>query len=193
MPQPSATPAEAPSLLLIAGALRRRSTNRRLAAEAARLFGPARADWADLRLPLYDGDLEDRHGIPDPVRRLAGQIAAADAVVIATPEYNKAIPGVLKNALDWVSRTSPNPWAGKPVAIMSATAGRSGGERAQASLRLALAPFRVRLVPGPDVLVADSGNAFDAAGRLVEPRYERALSALMQALRDEVAMIGSTP
>ena len=176
-------------LLTIAGALRKGSTNRRLAAEAARLFAPETLTVADLRLPLYDGDFEDKVGIPKEVQRLADQIAAADAVVISTPEYNKMIPGVLKNALDWVSRTKGNPWAGKPVAIMSAAAGRSGGERTQYSLRLALAPFRVRIVPGPEVLVANSSNAFDERGQLVDARYEKALRDLMAALRHEADSI----
>ncbi len=174
-------------LLTVAGALRKGSTNRLLAAEAARLFAPDRLTVADLRLPLYDGDLEDSQGIPPEVQRLADQIAAADAVVISTPEYNKALSGVLKNALDWVSRTKGSPWRGKPVAIMSAAAGRSGGERAQSSLRLALAPFRVRLVPGPEVLVADSRNAFDDAGHLTNERYHKALRELMELLRAEAA------
>jgi chromate reductase len=73
------------------------------------------------------------HGIPAEVQELADQIAAADAVIIAGPEYNKALSGVLKNALDWVSRTKGNPWRDKPVAIMSATGGRAGGERTQFS------------------------------------------------------------
>ncbi len=170
-------------LLTIAGALRKGSTNRLLVAEAARLFAPETLTVADLRLPLYDADLEDAEDIPIEVQRLADQIAAADAVVISTPEYNKALSGVLKNALDWVSRTRGSPWRHKPVAIMSAAAGRSGGERAQSSLRLALAPFRMRLVPGPEVLVADSRNAFDKSGRLMNARYQESLDELMQELR----------
>jgi chromate reductase len=174
------------TLLGIPGALRAASTNRLLLAEARRVFGDATQTEADLRLPLYDGDLEDAHGIPAGVQALADQIAAADAVVIATPEYNKAPPGVLKNALDWVSRTKGNPWAGKPVAIISATGGRAGGERSQSALRLMLTPFRPRLLTGPEVLVAMSDQAFDAEGHLTDPRYRKALTDLMQALRAEV-------
>ena len=173
-------------LLTIAGALREGSTNRLLAAEAARLFAPETLTIADLNMPLYDGDLEDTSGIPVEVQNLANQIAAAHAVVISTPEYNKMIPGVLKNALDWVSRTKGNPWKGKPVAIMSAAAGRSGGERSQSSLRLALAPFRVRLVHGPEVLIASSGTAFDENGQLTDARYQKALAELMDELRGAI-------
>jgi chromate reductase, NAD(P)H dehydrogenase (quinone) len=173
------------TLLGIPGALRRGSTNRLLLAEARRLFGEAIHTEADLRLPLYDGDMEDAEGIPAAVQTLADQIRAADAIVISTPEYNKALPGVLKNALDWVSRTKGGPWRDKPVAIMSAAGGRAGGERSQFSLRPCLTPFRPRLLPGPEVLVGDSGNAFDAEGRLIDARYVKALQELMDLLRAE--------
>lgn len=176
------------SLLLISGALRQGSTNRKLLAEAARLFGPAEVRVANLALPLYDGDLEDKDGIPPMVQDLSDAIAAADGVVISSPEYNKAIPGVLKNALDWVSRTKGGPWAGKPVALISAAAGRTGGETGSFTVRHALTPFRPRFVMGPPVMVADSGNAFDAEGRLISERYEAALQGLMDALRAEIAL-----
>jgi len=173
------------TLLGMSGALRAGSTNRLLVAEAARVFAPDAFVMADLALPLYDGDLEDR-GMPETVLRLAEQLRAADAVVISTPEYNKALSGVLKNALDWLSRVKPGAvWRDKPVAIMSATGGRAGGERAQWSLRLCLTPFRPRLLPGPEVLVAYSDKEFDAEGRLIGEGYRKALAELMQDLRAE--------
>lgn len=107
-------------------------------------------------------------------------------MVIATPEYNKSLSGALKNALDWVSRVKGNPWKGKPVAILSATAGRTGGERGQVSLRLAMQSFRPRLLQGPDVLIAGAHNEFDAEGRLSNERYLQTLTELMEALRAEV-------
>ena len=173
------------TLLGISGALRAGSTNRLLLAQARASFGEARQDEADLRLPLYDGDLEEAGGIPPDVQRLADQIAAADAVVIACPEYNKAPPGVVKNALDWVSRVKGNPWKGKPVAVISAAGGRGGGDRSQFALRLMLTPFQPRLLTGPEVLVADSSNAFDQDGRLKDARYQKTLDDLMAQLRRE--------
>lgn len=113
------------------------------------------------------------------------QIKAADAIVIATPEYNKALPGVLKNALDWVSRVPGAAWRDKPVAILSAADGRAGGERAQYSLRLCLTPFRPRVLPGPEVMIAHSRSAFDAAGRLTDDRSRKGLTELMGLLRIE--------
>lgn len=175
------------TLLGLCGALRAGSTNRLLMHEAARLFAPDRFVEGNLRLPLYDGDLETAEGIPADVQSLADQIRTADAIVVATPEYNKSIPGVLKNALDWVSRTKDGPWRDKPVAIVSAAAGRAGGERSQFALRLCLTPFRPRLIPGPEVMIAESSTAFDAEGRLKDPRSVAILDELMQILRREAA------
>ena len=175
------------NILGICGALRAASTNRLLLAEARRAFGPADHQDADLRLPLFDEDLEIAEGIPPGVAHLAGQIAAADGIIIATPEYNKMIPGVLKNALDWVSRTKGGPWTDKPVAILSAADGRGGGDRSQFSLRLALAPFRVRIVPGPELLIANSRQAFDAEGRLIDERSQKAVRNLMEVFKREIA------
>ena len=174
------------TLLGISGALRAESTNTKLIREAARVFAPDTFVEADLRFPLYDGDLEDSEGIPAAVQRLADQIAEADAVVISGPEYNKSITGVLKNALDWVSRTEGNPWKDKPVAILSATAGRAGGERTQFALRLCMVPFRPRILQGPEVLIAGSRKAFDDDGRLKDENSVKLLSDLMDALKAEI-------
>jgi len=175
------------SLLGISGSLRAEATNRKLIREAARLFDPTDFVEANLNLPLYDGDAEAANGIPAAVQTLADQIAAADAVVISTPEYNKGPSGVLKNALDWVSRTEGNPWAGKPVAVMSAAAGRAGGERAQLVLRGFMVPFRPRILQGPEMHLASSSNEFDAEGRLTSEIYTKTLQELMNGLRAEIA------
>jgi len=173
-------------LLTISGSLRKASLNRKLLAEAARLFGEADVTVADLQLPLYDGDLEEADGIPTSVQTLADQIAAADAVVISSPEYNQAPSGVLKNALDWVSRVDGSPWANKPVALIHAAAGRTGGARANYALRLMMAPFATDLVQGPEILVAGAFKEFDADGRLTNERYIKALTTLMTDLRNRV-------
>lgn len=175
-----------PVLLGIPGALRQASTNRKLLKEAARVFGTCTYQEADLNLPLFDQDLEDAEGIPAPVQKLADQIKAADAVVISSPEYNKNVPGVLKNALDWVSRTEGAPWRDKPVSLIAASAGRAGGERMMHNLILCMMPFRANLVYGPEVFVAHSGKAFDADGQLTDERTIANLTELMQALRAEI-------
>ncbi|WP_406645854.1 NAD(P)H-dependent oxidoreductase [Aliisedimentitalea scapharcae] len=172
-------------LLGVSGSLRAQATNRKLLREAARVFGPCSYVEADLRLPLYDGDAEASDGIPSEVQFLADQIAAADAVILSTPEYNKGPSGVLKNALDWVSRTDGSPWMGKPVAVMSSAAGRAGGEQAQAVLRGFMVPFQPRLVSGPQVHLAGAASQFDDNGQLISTQYTATLTRLMQILRDD--------
>ena len=169
-------------LLGISGSLRAGSYNSMLVREAARVFAPDEFTFANLRLPLYDGDLEAQ-GMPAEVLTLCQQIAAADAIVISTPEYNKNPSGVLKNALDWVSRVPPVPLVGKPVAVVSAAAGMAGGQRATAGLWLMLIPFKVRLVHEVEVGVGNAGNQFDGDGKLTDERFAAALTKQMQALR----------
>ncbi|SEK24820.1 chromate reductase [Roseivivax marinus] len=170
-------------LLGLCGALRAASTNRLLLHEAARRFGPAHFAEADLRLPLFDGDLE-AEGIPPEVQALSDQIAEADAVIVCTPEYNKGVSGVLKNALDWVSRTKGAPWRDKPVAILSATSGVAGGHRAQTMLRACLNPFRPLVLPGPEVFVGNTSQKWDEDGRLTDEVGGRMIDELMGLLRE---------
>jgi len=174
------------ALLGISGSLRKDSFNTKLMREAARIFEPAGFAEADLRLPLFDQDLQDAEGIPAAVQRLADQVAAADAVVIAGPEYNKSVSGVLKNALDWISRCDGNPWADKPVAIMSATAGIAGGPRTQYALRHCMVAFRPRILQGPEVTVGNASKQFDAEGRLTNELGLKLLTELMEALKAEL-------
>lgn len=169
----------------ICGALRVGSFNRMLLAEAVGLYAPGAYREGSIRLPLYDRDLEDR-GIPPEVMALAETVKGAEAVIIACPEYNKALPGGLKNALDWMSRTRLGPWKGKPVAIISAADGRAGGDRSQFSLRLAMMPFRAEVLPGPEVLVGEASKQFDAEGRLTNARNMTALTELMAELKARV-------
>ena len=175
-----------PTILGISGSLRDGATNTKLLREAARLFGDCTYTEADINFPLYNGDEEEASGVPEAVEKAARQIADADAVLISTPEYNKGPSGALKNALDWISRSSVKPWNDKPVAVMSAAAGRAGGERAQMVLRGFLVAFRPRLLQGPEIHLADSSNAFDENGQLKGEWYVKDLTALMDGLRTEI-------
>lgn len=175
-----------PSLVGISGSLRTGSTNSMLLAEAARLFGDCDYVQADIRFALYDADEEKADGIPAAVQATADQIASADALLISTTEYNKGPSGVLKNALDWISRVDGNPWGGKPLAVMSAAAGRAGGERAQLILRSFMVPFQPRILQGPEIHLADSSNAFDDHGHLKGDMYVKELTELMKKLRAEI-------
>ena len=128
-----------PRVLGISGSLRIGSYNRRLLEAATEALPDV--DWTIARIrgiPPYDADIEAR-GIPPAVDRLKAEITAADAIVIATPEYNHSIPGVLKNAIDWASRPAMrSPFVGKPVLMLAATTGRGGARRALDHLRQVL-------------------------------------------------------
>lgn len=175
-----------PKLLTISGSLRKGSYNRQLLAVAVEAFGPADVTDADLNLPLYDGDLEEAQGIPDSVTKLAAQVTEADAIMIASPEYNKGIPGVLKNAFDWISRVPGGAFKGKPCIVMSAAAGRTGGETANYMVISCLQALQPRLLPGPMVLVAGAQNEFDEAGKMSNELYLKTIAARMEALREAV-------
>ncbi len=123
-------------------------------------------------------------GYPEKVETLVAQIREADAVVMSTPEYNKNVSGVMKNALDWQSRFSPAPLAGKPVVIMSATAGRSGGELTQFSLHHCLTPFGANILQQPQQHIGSNfSDGVFADGRLADEKGREKLAELMQALR----------
>lgn len=176
-----------PRLLTISGSLRQGSYNRMLLREAVLAFGAAEVTEADLHLPLYDGDLEAANGVPSKVQLLARQISETDAVVIAAPEYNKGITGVLKNALDWVSRVPGAAFKDKPTVVISASAGRTGGETAQFMTLSCLTQLQARLLPGTAVLIAGAPEAFDAEGRLKDEMSRKLLSDRMAGLRAELA------
>ena len=169
-------------LLGLSGSLRAASENTKLVHAAARAFDAAEFTLGDINLPLYDGDLEAA-GIPAVVQTLAQQIRDADAVVISSPEYNKGISGAMKNALDWISRVEGSVLADKPVAVMSAAAGRSGGETAQFMLRACLVPHRANVLVGNGVMVAGAAKEFDADGNLISASYQKAVDNLMADLR----------
>jgi chromate reductase len=175
-----------PTLLTISGSLRKGSYNRMLLRHAQAAFGPADSIEADLNLPLYDGDLEEAQGVPQAVKTLAQQVRDADAVAISSPEYNKGITGVLKNALDWISRVEGMPFKNKPTVVMSANAGRTGGETGQFMVLSCLAPLQAHILPGPMLCVAAAGKEFDDSGALTNEHYLKLLATRMEALRAAV-------
>ena len=172
------------NLLGVSGSLRKASTNTALVRAAGELAGDdVTFTLADLDMPLYNGDVEDQ-GYPEAVTTFVDQIRAADAVVISTPEYNKNLSGVLKNALDWQSRFAPGPLKDKPVAILSSTAGASGGLMAQFSLRHCLTPFGCIVLPQPQVHVGSNGaDGLFVDGRLADEKTRGYVADLMKALR----------
>ena len=150
-------------ILGIPGSLRRASFNRALLV-AAQQLAPKDVELtiADLRpIPLFDSDLDDERQLA-AVEAFKESIADSDAVLIATPEYNYGIPGVLKNALDWASRPAyRSVFAGKPVAIVSASPSIVGGVRAQAHLKLVLLGMASQVFPHPEFLVTQAHRKFE--------------------------------
>ncbi|KQZ68360.1 NAD(FAD)-dependent dehydrogenase [Rhodanobacter sp. Root561] len=178
-------PAPARRVLCLAGSLRRQSWNRRLL-HAAALQGPAslQLDVHDAlaAVPLFDEDLESHDPAgPAGVQALRAAVAAADGLVIATPEYNQAIPGVLKNVLDWLSRESPigEVLAGKPVAVLGASSGPWGTRLAQASLRQVLHTCGALVMPAPSLFVARAAERFDAQGWLTDTATLQSLQSFL--------------
>ena len=181
-------------VLGISGSLRRDSHNTRLLRAAAALLPPgAELElWGDLKaVPPYDADDDaGPDSRPESLRSLAAAIEAADVVLFSTPEYNHSIPGVLKNALDWLSRPlAESPLRGKPVAVVGASTGVFGAVWAQAELRKVLAAIGARVVDR-ELPVGLAADAFDADGRLADADLELMLADLLAELTGQLALAG---
>ena len=172
------------NVLGIAGSVRRDSHNRKLlrAAAAALPPGAGFAEWDGLaELPAYDEDL-DVEPAPAPVQRLREAIAAADGLVIATPEYNSSLPGALKNALDWASRPFPgNVLRDKPVVVIGASTGLFGAVWAQAEVRKVLAASGAEVLDA-ELPVGLADSAFAGEGRLADADLQAQLEGVVAGL-----------
>ena len=161
------TPPATRRVVAIAGSLRRGSWNRHLLRAVAELAPPALSLTVYdglASIPMFDEDLEaTRRGGVDELRTL---IAHADGILFATPEYNRSIPGVLKNALDWLSRSDV--LSGKPVGVLGATPGPWGTRLAQAELRRVLEATEAVVMPAPAVFLRDAAQLFDSDGHLTD-------------------------
>jgi len=182
------------TILGIAGSLREQSWNKG-ALRAAQALCPdgAKIEVCDLAgLPLFNQDEEKN---PDPaVAAFKKAIRAADAILIATPEYNYSIPGVLKNAIDVASRPyGDNAWNGKPCAIMSAAASMGGGVRAQYHLRQSFVFLNVDAVLQPEVAIGNGTQRFDAQGNLTDETSKKLIAQLLQNLVAKVRLTRQQP
>ena len=171
----------------IAGSLRGKSYNRALL-RAAQELAPAGTEIRIFDrigdLPLYNGDVEAQ-GEPEPVAALRRAIGEASALLIATPEYNHGVPGVLKNAIDWASRPpASSVLKGKPTAVFGASPGITGTARAQAQLRQAFVFTDSPVLPQPEILVYRANEKFDDSGRLTDQRTREFVVKLLVALAD---------
>ena len=173
-------------VLGIVGSLRAASYNRWLLGAAAELAPPGLTIAAHglEAIPLYDQDVEER-GDPAPVAALRAAARDADAVLIASPEYNYGVPGVLKNAIDWISRPPGKaPLRRKPVAIMGASRGPSGTMRMQLQLRLTLQALEAYVMPKPEVVVSHCVDKFDVSGRLTDVATRDHMTAHLAAFAE---------
>lgn len=173
------------TILGISGSLRAGSYNTALLRAAAGVM-PAGAtlEVATLRgIPLYDGDAEARDGIPPAVQALKERVAACDALLLATPEYNNSMPGVLKNAMDWLSRPpadSARVFGGRPVAVIGASPGGFGTILAQNAWLPVLRTLGMQPWFGGRLMVSRAGQAFDEAGELVDEKVKAQLQQFLQ-------------
>ncbi len=170
-------------ILAFSGSLRQASFNTALLREAAALLPDGvTLEIFDLSpIPLYNGDLEAA-GVPGAVREFKAKIAQADALLVACPEYNYSVTGVLKNAIDWASRpVKDSPLQGKPLAMLGA-GGQSGTMRAQFHLRQILVHSNVLVLNKPEVYIQRAYEKFDAQGRLKDEATREHVRALVAAL-----------
>ena len=172
------------SILGISGSLRKASYNT-AALHAAQERAPegVTIEIADISaIPIYNDDVRAA-GIPVSVLTLGAEIARADAVLIATPEYNFSIPGVLKNAIDWISRLPDQPFKNKPVAILGASPGPVGTARAQYDLRKVFVFLDAHVLNKPEIMISNAGTRFDAEGKLTDETSRKFLASQIEALR----------
>jgi len=172
----------------MSGSLRQGSTNTALLRAAGQLLSAHGSEFtrASIRLPLYDADLTDENALA-PVEELKRAVRDADAVLIATPEYNFGPPGVLKNAIDWASRPAyRSVFRDKPVAVMGAALGAVGSARAQGQLKQVLLGMASQVFPYPEIVVGNAAGRFDEQGNLTDPETRQRLESF---LRDFVAWV----
>jgi len=170
-------------VLGMCGSLRKSSFNRAALRAAAELLPDGMTlTVADIAaIPLYNEDVRQA-GFPPPVQSLREAIAAADALLFATPEYNYSMPGVLKNAIDWASRPPDQPFNGKPVAIMGATSGLWGTSRAQYHLRQSCVFLNMLPINKPEVLIAQAQTKFNDKGELTDETTRKLIKEHLEAL-----------
>jgi chromate reductase, NAD(P)H dehydrogenase (quinone) len=179
-------------ILVIPGSLRTGSLNARLAATAAHELAQAGVDvtrisLGDFPLPIYDGDLQTKSGVPKHAINLKRMIGAHHGVLVVTPEYNSSVPPLVKNAIDWVTRvqdaheTRGQVFRERVFAIAAASESRLGGTRALAALRLILSACRATVIPN-QLALSYAGDAYDDMDRLKHPADIEALQALVRQL-----------
>lgn len=174
-------------ILGICGSLRKASLNMAALRACSELLpqGMTLQITSLAELPMFNQDVLDA-GMPEPVKRLRGEITAADGLLIASPEYNFSVPAPLKNAIDWGSRPPNQVFQDKPLAIFSVTPGPVGGARVQYDLRRILGQLWGHVLPRPEVFIGNAAAKFDAQGRLTDETSRKFLTDLLAGFRDWV-------
>jgi NAD(P)H-dependent FMN reductase len=173
----------------IAGSLRKNSYNAALLRAAVEVASPGvRIEVASIRdIPLYDGDVEAEQGIPGPVEKLKERIAASDGLLLVTPEYNNSMPGVFKNAVDWLTRPPkdiPRVFGDRPVALMGATPGGGGTILAQNAWLPVFRTLGMRPWFGARLIVSTANRVFDEDGNLVDEQIRERLKRFMAGFEE---------
>ena len=183
------------NVICICGSLRKASYNR-MVMNALPGLAPANMKlkeappFADF--PIYDADIQDTNGIPPAVSALAEAVRVADGVIFDSPEYNFSIPGGLKNALDWVSRVPNQPFAGKPVALQSATNGALGGGRMQYDLRRSMIFLDAMTLNRPEVFIGNCSQKIDAkTGQITDQQTVGFIRQQLEAFAKYVERFGA--
>ena len=181
-------------VLIVPGSNRLASLNVKLAGYIAReltLMGAhaTRISLADYPMPIYDGDDEAQNGIPGPARKLIAQFKAHDAVVIVSPEYNGSIPGLLKNAIDWMSRDGVAPFRDRVFAIAAASPGALGGMRVLLALRQCLGFALGALIIPEQFSLPAANKAFDDNGALNDEQRAKFLTAMLTGLIERATLL----
>jgi NAD(P)H-dependent FMN reductase len=172
-------------LIGLSGSLRRNSFNSALLRAAADLMpeGSTLSIESIREIPLYDGDVEEEHGVPAAVARLKEVIVAAHGLLLVTPEYNNSIPGVFKNAIDWLSRPASDArrvFGGKPVALMGASPGAFGTILSQSAWLPVLRTLGTRFWSERRLLVSHASSVFDADGKITDPKVLEQLKSFLE-------------
>jgi chromate reductase len=183
-------------ILAFAGSARSASLNKqliRVAVSGARLAGAEVmvVDLRDLPMPIYDGDLEAKEGLPANAKAFKNLLKSHQGLLISSPEYNSSLPALLKNAIDWASRPlATNVLRNKPVAVIGASTGAFGAVWAQAELRKVLAAAGARVLDA-ELAVGHAPERFDASGRLADPELREQLGEVLELLREAAGARGT--
>lgn len=167
-------------IAVFVGSLQKKSVNKNLAKNLEEMAPEGMVfDYVDINLPLFNQDLEANY--PVEARAVKNKVEEADGVLIVTPEYNRSIPGVLKNAIDWASRPwGTNSFVGKPVGVVGASIGPVGTAVAQSDLHHILSFLEAKQLGQPEIYVANAGDLFDDEGKLTDERWQKNLKAYIE-------------